>query len=26
VAVESDLPKSLSGDKYLVKSGSVSQI
>ncbi len=26
VAVESDLPKSLSGDKYLVKSGSVSKL
>jgi DNA replication and repair protein RecF len=25
VAVESDLPKSLSGDRYLVKSGSVSK-
>ena len=26
VAVESDLPKSLSGDRYLVKSGSVSKL
>jgi len=26
VAVESDLPNSLSGDRYLVKSGSVSKI
>ena len=26
VAVESDLPKSLSGDRYLVKSGSASKL
>jgi len=26
VAVESDLPASLTGDKYLVKNGSVSKI
>ncbi len=26
VAVESDLPKSLSGDRYLVKSGSVNKL
>jgi DNA replication and repair protein RecF len=26
IAVESDLPKTLSGDRYLVKSGSVSRL
>jgi DNA replication and repair protein RecF len=26
VAVDSDLPKSLTGDKYLVKNGGVSKL